>query len=167
MEGYDTAANFAISDREPITSAQIEVHLAALLGPWSPSVPRQFMPESEFLGELQAYLTGLINLRVNHVRSWLNCNSGRLQGDNTVIEDIRRRFDNMVIEMKSNVQLCGSQCASCHLICIRSRLHDGSHSCNTSHKCAHKCGHCKDGLEQCGTWYVIRSLYQPNLLRNA
>ena len=122
-------------------------------------MPRQFMPESEFLGEIQAYLTGLINLRVNHVRSWSNCNLGRLQGDHTVVEDLRRRFDNMVIEMKTNVQLCGSQCASCYLLCIRSRLHEGDHSCNTDHKCAYNCGFCEDEFKLCSTRYVIFSLF--------
>jgi hypothetical protein len=120
-------------------------------------MPRQFMLDSELLEELRAYINGLINLRINHVRSWLDCNLVRFQGDHAAIEDLRRRFDNMVIEMKTNVQLCGSQCASCHLLCFRGRLHDGDHDCNTDHKCAHNCGFCEDDLN-CGTRYVILSV---------
>jgi hypothetical protein len=52
----------------------------------------------------------------------------RFQGGHAAIEDLRRRFSTvLVIEMKANVQLCRAQCASCHLLCIRSRLHDGDH----------------------------------------
>ncbi|KAI0302863.1 hypothetical protein B0F90DRAFT_1713048 [Multifurca ochricompacta] len=57
----------------------------------------------------------------------------------------------MVIEMKTNAQLCRAQCAQCHLFCVRSRLHEGEHSCKTSHKCAHQCGFCEDDFKPCGT----------------
>ncbi|KAI9511014.1 hypothetical protein F5148DRAFT_456358 [Russula earlei] len=57
----------------------------------------------------------------------------------------------MVIEMKTNVQLCGAQCASCLLLCVRSRLHEGDHSCNTTHKCVHNCDFCEDDVNICGT----------------
>jgi len=40
----------------------------------------------------------------------------------------------MTIEMRTNTQLCRAQCAWCHLLCIHSRLHDGDHSCETTHK---------------------------------
>jgi hypothetical protein len=126
-------------------------------------MPRQFMPDSELVKELRTYLNGLVELRVNHVRSWLDCNLGRFQGGHAAIEDLRRRFDNMVIEMKTNVQICGAQCASCDLHCVRSRLrsHEGDHNCNTDHKCAYKCGSCNGDLKQCGTRYVILSLFGP------
>jgi hypothetical protein len=124
------------------------------------------MPDSEFLVELRAYLNGLIDLRVNHVRSWLDCNLAKFQGDHAAIEDLRRRFDNMAIEMKANVQLCGAQCASCHLLCTRSRLHEGGHSCNTDHACVHNCVYCDEDPKRCGTWYVILSLCKQ-LLRKA
>ncbi len=143
------------------------MQLAVLLESWKPSKPRQSMPDSEFLVELRAYLNGLINLRVNHVRSWLDCNLAKFQGDHAAIEDLRRRFDNMAIEMKTNVQLCGAQCASCHLLCIRSRLHEGGHVCSTDHKCAHKCVFCDDDPKLCGTRYIILSLCPRQLLIKA
>ena len=164
MDGKDTAANFAISDGEPIPLPKIEMQLAALLEPWSPSKPRQFMPESELLAELRAYLSELVDLRVNHVRSWINCNLARFQGDHAAIEDLRRRFDNIAIEMKTNVQLCGVPCASCNLLCIRSRLHEGDHNCNTDHKCAYNCVFCEDDDKLCTTRCVILRL-SPILLR--
>ena len=121
------------------------------------------MPDSELVAELRAHLNGLIDLRVDHIRSWLDCNLARFQGEHAAIDDLRRRFDNMVIEMKTNIQLCGAQCASCHLFCIRSRLHEGDHNCNTDHKCAHNCGFCEDELKLCGTRYVILSLSGINI----
>lgn len=151
-------AIFAISDGEPLPSAKIEIQLAALLDSWV-GAPRQSLPDSEFVAELKKHLNNLIDLRVNHVRSWLDCNLARFQGGHAAIEDLRRRFDNMVIEMKTNVQLCGAQCASCHLLCVRSRLHEGDHSCNTSHMCAFNCGFCEDDDRLCGTRYDNLSLF--------
>jgi hypothetical protein len=118
-------------------------------------MPRQFIPDSDWVAELVSYLKGLVDLRVNHVRSWLDCNLGRFKSGHAAIEDLRRRFDNMVIELRTNVQLCGAQCASCNLICIRSRLHEGEHSCSTDHRCAHSCGFCEDDPKLCGTRYVV------------
>ena len=104
-------AIFAISDGEPLPPAKIEIQLVALLESWVPSAPRQSMPDSEFVAELKKHLNGLFDLRVNHVRFWLDCNLARFKGGHAAIEDLRRRFDNMVIEMKINIQLCGAQCA--------------------------------------------------------
>jgi hypothetical protein len=154
-------AIFAIStgNGEPLPPAKIEMQLAALLESWVPVATRQFLPGSEFVAELKKRLNDLIDLRVNHVQSWLDCNLARFQGGHAAIEDLRRRFDNMVIEMKTNVELCGAQCASCHLLCVRSRLHEGDHSCNTDHKCAFNCGFCEDDDKLCGTWYDTSSLF--------
>ena len=148
-------AVFAISVGE---QAKIETQLAALLESLVPSAPRQSMPDSEFVAELKKHLDVLIDLRVNHVVSWLDCNLARFQGGHAVIEDLRRRFDNMVIEMKTNVQLCGAQCSSCHLLCVRSRLHEGNHSCNTDHKCAFNCEFCEDD-KLCRTRYDFIAIW--------
>jgi hypothetical protein len=150
-------ARFAIAEGEPVPPDIIESQLTALLKSSNPSMSRQFIPDSEWVAELKAYLSGLVKLRVNHVQSWLDCNLMRFEGDHAAIEDLRRRFDNMVIELRTNVQFCGAQCASCNLICIRSRLHEGEHNCNTNHKCAHNCGFCEDDPRPCGTRYVILS----------
>jgi hypothetical protein len=151
-------ARFAISEGEPIPPEGIEVYLVALLESRSPSTPRQLMPDSEWVSELVKHINGLVDLRVNHVRSWLDCNLARFEGGHAAIGDISRRFDSMVIELRTSVQLCGAQCASCSLLCIRSRLHEGDHNCNTSHKCTYVCEFCEDEPRPCGTRYVIFSL---------
>ena len=148
-------ARFVISEGEPIPPETIEMHLIALLESWSPSTTRQLIPDSEWVAELVKYLNGLVDLRVNHVRSWLDCNLAKFEGGHAAIEDIRRRFDNMVIELRTGVQLCGAQCASCNLLCIRSRLHEGDHNCDTDHKCTSVCGFCEDEPRPCSTRYVI------------
>ena len=151
-------ARFAISEGEPIPPENIEIHLMDLLQSWIPRTPRQLIPDSEWAAELVKYLNRLVDLRVDHVQSWLDCNLSRFERGHAAMEDIRRKFDNTVIELRTSVQLCGAQCASCNLLCIRSRLHEGDHNCNTNHKCASVCEFCEDEPRPCSTRYVIFSL---------
>ncbi|KAH9016242.1 hypothetical protein EDB85DRAFT_1898280 [Lactarius pseudohatsudake] len=108
VESDDTGACFAISDRKLPSPEEIEMCLSALRESQSPGTPRQFKSDSEWVGELASHLSGLIDLRINHVQLWLDSNLGRFQGGHAAIEDLRRRFDSLVIEMKANVQLCKS-----------------------------------------------------------
>ncbi|KAI0302897.1 hypothetical protein B0F90DRAFT_1935607 [Multifurca ochricompacta] len=151
VECGDTPARFSISERDQLSSADIEIHLAALRDSWNPNTERQSIPDSEWMQSLASYINDLIDLRVNHVRLWLDSNLERFQAGNATIQDLRRRFDNMIIEMRTNVQLCSAQCASCHLHCVRGRLHEGEHSCQTTHRCVHKCAFCENGEKLCGT----------------
>ncbi|KAI0297433.1 hypothetical protein BC826DRAFT_1096771, partial [Russula brevipes] len=148
--GDDTPARFAISEREEVSPADIEMHLATLRESWDAYSLRKSMPDADWTSKLASYIGGLIELRVNHVRLWLDSNLERFQADHAAVEDLRRRFGNMVIEMRANAQLCKAQCASCHLLCIRSRLHDGDHSCETTHECEHSCAFCEDQQKPCG-----------------
>lgn len=151
VEGDDTDARFAISGREQVSPMDVERHLSALLESWNQNTPRQFMPDSEWIEQFLSHLHGLIDLRVNHVRSWLDSNIERFQDGHATIEELLRRFDNTVIEMRANVQLCGTQCASCHLLCVRGRLHEGDHSCKTTHRCVYNCKFCKGSPKPCGS----------------
>jgi hypothetical protein len=154
VECDDTEARFAISEHEQRSPASVEEHLTALMEISNPNKLRQSVPDSEWMVELASCLNGLIDLRVTHVRTWLDCNLDRFKGNNASMGDLRRRFDSLVIQMKTDVQLCGAQCVSCHLLCVRSRLHEGSHSCKTDHKCAHRCEFCEGDSKPCGTPYV-------------
>ncbi|KAI0253465.1 hypothetical protein BJV78DRAFT_1153081 [Lactifluus subvellereus] len=111
VEGDDSEAYFAISEREQVSPAEIEMRLAALRDSWSISAPRQSMPGSDWTTNIASYINGLVDLRVNHVRLWLDSNLERFQGGHAAIEDLRRRFDNMVIEMRTNAQFCRAQSA--------------------------------------------------------
>jgi hypothetical protein len=150
VDAEDTATQFAVSNCEEIELGEIEMHLTALRDSWSVVTPRQYIPDTDWIVQLAAHISGLVDLRVNHVRLWIDSNLERFQVGHGAVEELRRRFDNMVIEMKSNVQLCRAQCASCHLLCVRSRLHVGEHSCGTTHKCVHNCAFCEDQPKLCG-----------------
>ncbi|KAH9965571.1 hypothetical protein BGW80DRAFT_757653 [Lactifluus volemus] len=149
IECGDTDARFAVSEHEQLSPADVEIHLTALMAISSPNMARQSIPDAEWMAELASRFSGLIDLRVTHVRTWLDCNLERFKGDNASIWDLRRRFDSMVIQMKANIQLCGAQCISCCLFCIRSRLHEGNHSCKSDHRCAHRCEFCEDDPKPC------------------
>ena len=151
MECDDTLARFAIFDREQPPQHEIEICLTSLLELHQSETPRQLMPDSEWLEKLASHLSRLVNLRVNHVKLWLDSNLERFEGGHAAIEDLRRIFDRLVIEMTANVQLCRVQCASCHLLCIRSRLHEGDHDCQTNHTCLHICEFCGDSMKPCGS----------------
>ena len=159
VEGDDTASHFAFSQNEQISSEDIEKHLSILRESWNQNTPRQSIPDSDWMQRLGKYISELIDLRVGHVQLWLNSNLERFQAGHATIEDLRRRFDSMVIEMRANVQFCSAQCALCHLLCVRGRLHEGDHSCQTTHKCGRNCRFCTDNLKPCGTPYV--SLFPP------
>ena len=155
MESADTPARFAVSDRKQILQTEVERHLVVLLEQWSPSTPRQSIPDPEWIAGLSSYLQRLVDLRIDHVRFWVDSNLGRFHGGPAAVEDLRRRFDNTIIEIRTNVQLCGAKCASCYLLCVRGLLHEGDHSCRTSHECAHHCRFCVFSLKLCGTPYVF------------
>jgi hypothetical protein len=139
-------------------SGDVDSCLTALRASWNPSTKRQFMPDPDWITSLASYINGLIDLRVSHVQRWLDSNLERFQSGHAAVEALRRQFDNMVIEMRSKLQLCHAVCKSCRLLCIRPRFHEGEHSCQTIHKCVHGCRFCKDDERKpCGTPYVLLS----------
>ncbi|KAI0250873.1 hypothetical protein BJV78DRAFT_1393001 [Lactifluus subvellereus] len=151
VESDDTATLFAVSDCEEVPLADIEMRLAALRDSWGMVTPRQFVPDTDWTLQLGSQINGLVDRRVNHVQLWLDSNLERFQVGHATVEELRRKFDKMVIEMRTSVQLCRAQCASCHLLCVRSRLHMGEHSCETTHKCGYNCAFCEDEPKPCGT----------------
>lgn len=132
--------------------------LAALRESWNPSAKRQFMPDPDWTTDLASYINELVDLRVDHVRLWLDSNLEKFQTGHATIEDLRRQLDNTVIEMRANVQLCRAICKSCRLLCVLRRFHEGDHNCQTSHDCVHRCRYCNDDEQKsCGTPYVLLS----------
>ena len=118
---------------------------------------RQFIPDTDWIGELALQVDGLIDLRVGHVQYWLDSNLDKFPGGHSAIVDLRRQFDDLVIEMKANVRLCSARCANCHLLCLRNRLHQGEHSCQTAHQCVHNCEFCLYSTN-CGFGWVFCAL---------
>jgi hypothetical protein len=112
VECDDSRARFALSDLELPTQEEIEMRLTVLReSQHSWRRHDNIIPDSEWVGTLTSHLSRLIDLRVNHVQLWLELEfADRFQSGHAAIEDLRRRFDSLVIEMKANVQLCRARC---------------------------------------------------------
>ena len=125
-------------------AADRESCLRTLRESWDQINSRQHVDDSRWTSNLAQYLTHLVDLRVAHVKRWLESNVRRFQAGNTItiIEELRRTFDSDVIDLRASVELCNSQCGICNLFCIQSRQHEGSHDCLTIHKCIHDCTFC-------------------------
>jgi hypothetical protein len=142
IEEEDTEAQFLLAGPDaPV--ADSESCLETLRESWDQITYRQHIDDTEWTSDLAQYLTRLVDLRAAHVDKWLKSNVQRFQAGNASIEELRRTFDNAVIDLRSSVQLCRSQCGNCKLFCIQSRLHVGSHDCLTSHECIHDCTFCQ------------------------
>ncbi|KAF8491332.1 hypothetical protein F5888DRAFT_1057818 [Russula emetica] len=138
----DTEAQFLLAGPDaPV--ADRESFLGTLRESWDQMTFRQHGDDTEWTLDLAQYLTQLVDLRAAHVDRWLKSNVQRFQAGNSSIEELRRTFDSAVIDLRASVQLCRSQCSSCNLFCIQSRLHEGNHNCLTSHECIHDCTFCQ------------------------
>ena len=114
---------------------------------WDRINQRQYTDDSTWHTDLTKFLTHLVDLRVAHVESWIESNVQRFKGDHASIEELRRTFDNAIIDLRAGVELCRRQCDSCSLVCVRSsRSHGDRHDCLTNHECIHDCTYCeRDG----------------------
>ena len=136
--------------------------LAALRASWEGRCNRFRMPEDDFLAAFNQYLQTLVDTRIHQVRTWLEQNTERYR-ENAEVQLLYRQFEELTKELKGGLALCGAQCAECSLLCINGRQHNGSHNCNTSHKCVHLCEF-SDQHEQnaavpiCEMPYVVTSL---------
>ncbi|KAF8488922.1 hypothetical protein F5888DRAFT_1622603, partial [Russula emetica] len=148
----NTEARFLLAGPDaPV--ADRESFLGTLRESWDQMTFRQHGDDTEWTLDLAQYLTHLVDRRAAHVDRWLKSNVQRLQAGNSSIEELRRTFDSAVIDLRASVQLCRSQCSSCDLFCIQSRLHEGNHNCLTSHECIHDCTFCQRDLltaNRCG-----------------
>ncbi|KAF9231331.1 hypothetical protein BU15DRAFT_68421 [Melanogaster broomeanus] len=125
-------------------STSAETTLADLRTAWDQYQFRQYAPEEAWIEELCNHLEGIVSLRIAHVREWLDQNLSRFQAGHASINELRRNFEDAIVDLKGNVQLCKLQCASCQLLCVQSRLHKGSHHCQTDHFCVHECNFCME-----------------------
>jgi len=135
LAGPDLGPDAPVADRESC--------LGILRESWDQISSRQRVDDSEWTSDLAQYLAHLVDLRVAHVDKWLKSNVRGFQAENAIIEELRRTFDSAIIDLRASVELCKSQCGTCNLLCIQSRLHVGGHDCLTSHKCIHDCTFCE------------------------
>ncbi|KAG6369029.1 hypothetical protein JVT61DRAFT_1964, partial [Boletus reticuloceps] len=122
--------------------------LSVLRTAWEGHVTRQYTTEDEWIAGLTQHLERTVEMRIAHVREWLDQNLSRFQaagssgGSHASIDELRRHFEGSIVDLKGNIQLCGMTCAECQLRCVRSRAHEGAHDCQSDHLCIHECDFC-------------------------
>ncbi|EIW81353.1 hypothetical protein CONPUDRAFT_55755 [Coniophora puteana RWD-64-598 SS2] len=147
VNANDTASVFAVGP----SGTDREARLVALEQSWDQFSTRQQVTDETWFEGLASHVDHLLTLRFNRVGEWISSNLVRFQAvSHESIEDLKRTFESTTVDMRSNVQLCGAQCASCHLRCIQSRLHQGQHDCKTDHTCSHDCDFCEEDIKLCG-----------------
>jgi hypothetical protein len=122
----DTSAHFFFA-KPGVHDAARELALAALRDTWNQNRSRQLMPDNEWASNLALHLDHLAEIRIEHVREWISLNLSRFQTGHANIEDLRRNFESATVDLKAGVKLCMMKCASCHLLCVQSRVPPGVH----------------------------------------
>ena len=133
---------------EKTSPEQREKHLESLLMPMLHSTEQFDLNQVEWIESLEDHLNHLATLRIDHVREWLGSNTTRFNQDLPQLQEVYRAFDAMVVALKSNIKLCGLQCANCQLACISSYHHEGPHDCRTSHTCPHQCNYAEAHIDE-------------------
>ncbi|RPD81278.1 hypothetical protein L226DRAFT_549908 [Lentinus tigrinus ALCF2SS1-7] len=136
----DTRSEFYIVQNGPKGQpAGREEALQALCSVWDAFSQRFDFSEAEWVERLQASLDEKVDMRIEHVRSWLVANTAKFPATHADIQGLHRTFDGLAIDLKAGVQLCGMKCKLCNLNCILGRHHDGEHDCHTDHLCPRHC----------------------------
>ncbi|KAJ7195854.1 hypothetical protein C8J57DRAFT_534894 [Mycena rebaudengoi] len=140
IEKPDTDSQFFLSSTETPPTRREEM-LVTLQNSWTEFGNRPYKPDTEWAAGLSAYLDGLAELRIQHVYEWISSNLSRFTSSHANIDMLRRVFETTIVDLRANVEICGTQCASCQLKCLLSRRHDSitPHTCRTSHQCPHIC----------------------------
>ena len=124
---------------------------------WPERSQRFTLSEQEFFQGYSTYLHGLAEGRIKHVFTWLKSNTSRF-GENSEVLALFRTFDSLAKDLRRSVQLCGSKCSSCGLLCLDHKQHDGPHNCMTTHRCPERCGfmdqHEEEFIPDCDLPYV-------------
>ncbi|KAI6101022.1 hypothetical protein EDD16DRAFT_1716799 [Pisolithus croceorrhizus] len=144
-QNLDTDKPVELPDTE---SQDREQTLEILRSSWERYHERQNVPDSAWVEALSQYLDGIVNLRIDRVQEWLSQNLARFQTGHASTEELRRDFEGVTVDLRTNVQLCKLQCADCQLLCIQSRFHDGPHACQTNHLCIHECDFCRETIDE-------------------
>ncbi|KAK7025067.1 VWFA domain-containing protein [Favolaschia claudopus] len=153
IDEADTSSRFLLSTSEA-TAEQRHNILAALQQSWNRFDTRHDMSEEEWIAQLSQFLLDRAETRIQYVFRWIGSNLLRFTSNNAAMDLLRRDFDSGAVDLRSNVEICRMQCASCNLQCLLGRRHgvDVPHNCQTSHKCPHLCDFDNDHTRpvQCG-----------------
>jgi hypothetical protein len=146
----DSDARFFVANVEHSQNMSREDVLHVLVIEWDEFDSRQLIPDTQWAQELAQHLEDLAEMRIDHVRAWVKSNLMRFQAGHASVMELQRTLESAVIDLKSSVQLCGMQCGSCQLFCIRNRFHEDVHDCKTMHTCTQFCEYCAEAGEHEG-----------------
>ncbi|KAF8122287.1 hypothetical protein EV363DRAFT_1555266 [Boletus edulis] len=130
--------------------------LTVLRTAWEGYPSRQYGTEDEWMAGLTQHLETIVDLRIAHLREWLDQNLSRFQaadgggGSHASIDELRRHFESSIVDLRGNVQsdhLCVHECVFCvedepeeHRACTMSAGHAGKHICvPNQHLCGKRC----------------------------
>nr|GAT56845.1 predicted protein [Mycena chlorophos] len=141
----DTPARFFLSEKDSTLSHREKV-LVTLRNSWDQIEQRPHRDEAEWFEELTQYLNNIVDMRIKHVQEWIASNLSRFTESQATMEVLRRMFETSIVDLRANVELCGTQCAGCHLKCMLGGRHPPSipHDCGTDHACPHDCDYGED-----------------------
>ena len=134
----DTSSRFQLAEAGH-QQEERESKLAVLIKSWDQHDTRHHQQEDQWTTELEAHLSHLVDMRIEHVREWIASNLSRFKAEHANVEALRRAFETSVVDLRANILICKLQCRSCHLSCLQGRHHEGSHDCKTDHKCIRPC----------------------------
>ena len=95
--------------------------------------------ENDWLNSLTEYLAGLVDLRIQHVETWVQENIQNCPQHAEEIHMLKAMLDTEYQQVKLATRLCRFECKDCRLGCINALYHDSAHSCGTNHKCQLPC----------------------------
>ncbi|KAJ7504160.1 hypothetical protein B0H11DRAFT_1709774, partial [Mycena galericulata] len=128
--------------------------MSTLQKSWDKFDTRHQTPEVEWIAGLTHFLQARAEMRIEYVFHWIKSNLARFKSNHANMDVLRRDFDTGAVDLRSNVEICRMQCASCNLLCLLSRRHEADilHDCQTSHICPHPCdfGEEHSQAETCG-----------------
>ncbi|KAJ6612229.1 hypothetical protein B0H10DRAFT_2165565 [Mycena sp. CBHHK59/15] len=153
IEHPDSSFRFFISLSD-MPVEERKTMLVTLQKTWDQFDKRHQMPDIEWTAQLAKYLMDLAEMRIEHVFLWIQSNLSRFKSNHANMDLLRRDFEGGAVDLKSNIEICRMQCATCNLLCLLDRRHDPltPHDCQTSHDCPHPCDFDEEHTkaEKCG-----------------
>ncbi|KAJ7781844.1 hypothetical protein DFH07DRAFT_389440 [Mycena maculata] len=140
IEQPDTSSRFFLSASETTREEQQNI-VFALQKSWDRFDARHQILEMEWIAGLAQFLQDRAEMRIEYISRWIDSNLARFKSNHANIDLLRRDFDRGKVDLRGNVEICRMQCASCNLLCLLGRRHEGDipHDCRTSHICLHSC----------------------------
>ncbi|KAF8306079.1 hypothetical protein DL93DRAFT_2065742 [Clavulina sp. PMI_390] len=148
----DTGHVFALASDEGEDATSKELKFGALRANWPSPPKRQLVSEKDYLEALNKHLRTIVKIRQRRVQDWIKANIARFPADQPDILKLRLQFEALKKEMMAGVEVCGSSCEHCALLCLRPKGHGGEHNCTTDHRCIQIC--VLDKKVPCGFKYV-------------